>query len=196
MSGVAHEINNQLATAIGYSELLLRGDVAEPAREYLHLISGQTKRASRIVEDLLFLARRGTSVKSLLDVRDPLERALRIRSYGLRVNNIRVAKELSQDLKMVLADDRQLVLVFLNVVTNAEQAMSVAHHGGLLTVLAETKEGRTVITIRDDGPGISPEHLSRVFDHFFTTKAEAGGWWVGAEHQPTYRRGAWRKDMG
>ena len=98
VSGVAHEINNQLATAIGYSELLLRGDVAEPAREYLHLISGQTQRASRIVEDLLFLARRGTSVKSLLDVREPLERALRIRSYGLRVNNIRVAKELSQEL--------------------------------------------------------------------------------------------------
>ena len=179
VSGVAHEINNPLAIVIGYSELLLKEDVDHAARERLQIISEQSQRACRMIDDLRSFAGWRTAVKSFVDVRDPLERVLRLPSYKLRGNNIELIKELSEALPMIMANDDQLAQVFLNLVTNAEQAISTSNNGGRLTVKAATQDNHIRITIQDDGPGIAPEHQDQIFDLFFTTKPLGKGAGLG-----------------
>ena len=179
VSGVAHEINNPLALIIGYSELLLRSATDEPTRERLQLIFEKAHHAYRMVDDIFSFARQRTASKSLLDVRDPLERALGLRSYRLRVNNIEVVKELSEALPMTLADDHQLAQVFLNLLTNAEQVMSSTNNGGRLTIRATMEDDYIMVTIEDNGSGIAPEHLNEVFDPFFTARPAGNGGGLG-----------------
>ena len=128
-----------------------------------------------MVDDLSSFARQRASTKRFLDVRDPLEGILKLRSYKLRANNIEVVKELWGVLPMVLANDHHLAHVLMNLVVNAEQAMSTANEGGQLTVKAAEQDDHVRITIQDNGPGIAPEHLDKVFVPFFTTRPGGKG---------------------
>ena len=116
MSGAAHEINNPLATVIGYSELLLKQGLDPVSRERLQIMQDQAKRACRLVDNLVFLTQHYSTVKTWMDVRDPLKRVFRLRSYKLKVNHIEVVKEFSGELPMIPANDRQLAQVYLNLV--------------------------------------------------------------------------------
>ena len=116
VSGAAHEINNPLATVIGYSELLLKQGLDPVSRERLQIMQDQAKRACRLVDNLVFLTQHYSTVKTWMDVRDPLKRVFRLRSYKLKVNHIEVVKEFSGELPMIPANDRQLAQVYLNLV--------------------------------------------------------------------------------
>ena len=179
VSTLYHEIQNTLAIVGGYSELLL-GDVKdELARDDLHIITDGTKRASRIVEELFSFFRPRTLEKSLLDVKGPLERVLRLHSNQLRVHHIKMVNELSAPLPLTVADEHQLAQLFLNLVVNAEQAMSATGEGGTLTVRGSANSGQIRITIQDDGPGIMPEHRNEIFEPFFTTRPLGKGIGLG-----------------
>ena len=182
ISGIAHELNNPLTGVMGYSQLLqMRGDLDERARDSLVKINNLATRCQKIVQNLLSFARKQKPERTLTSVNEILERTVELRSYELQVNNIAILLELDPQLPRTIADKHQLQQVFLNVITNAEQAMLETKGRGKLGIRtrSDTAGGRVVIEIADDGPGIPEQHLTRIFDPFFTTKEVGKGTGLG-----------------
>jgi two-component system NtrC family sensor kinase len=182
ISGIAHELNNPLTGVMGYSQLLqLRKDLDDRAKENLFKINNLALRCQKIVQNLLSFARKQKPERTLSDINDILEKTVELRSYELQVNNIEIRRELDRSLPKTIADAHQLQQVFLNVLTNAEQAMLEAHGKGSLTIRTKTNAQKTqiIVEIIDDGPGIPEAHLTRIFDPFFTTKEVGKGTGLG-----------------
>jgi len=178
-AGVAHEINNPLTSVLGFSQLLLSEDLPQAVRDDLEIIYSEASRAAKIIHNLLSFARRPEPMKMYMDVTSVLERALGMKSYDFQVGNIRVTRDFSTDLPYTMADEQQLIQVFLNILSNAEQAMRRSRGTGRITVQTSTSDKGIKISISDDGPGIPEEHLNKVFEPFFTTKTVGEGTGLG-----------------
>jgi two-component system, NtrC family, sensor kinase len=182
ISGIAHELNNPLTGVMGYSQLLqLRKDLDDRAKENLLKINNLALRCQKIVQNLLSFARKQKPERTLSDINDILEKTIELRSYELQVNNIEISRNLDRNLPKTIADAHQLQQVFLNILTNAEQAMLEAHGKGHLQIRThpDTQNARIVVEIADDGPGIPESYLTRIFDPFFTTKDVGKGTGLG-----------------
>ncbi|MCJ7656068.1 MAG: ATP-binding protein, partial [Dehalococcoidia bacterium] len=100
---------------------------------------------------------------------------LRLRAYEHKVNNIEVNRCFASDLPETMVDYFQILQVFLNIIINAEYFMTVANNKGMLTITTERLDNIVRISFADDGPGISEENLSKIFNLFFTTKEVGKG---------------------
>jgi signal transduction histidine kinase len=178
-SGIAHELNNPLTSVIGFSQLLMEGDVPENIREELGTVYSEAQRAASIVKNLLTFARKHAPVKQMSQVNTVVEDVLRLRSYEQKVNNIEVETRLDANLPQIMMDHFQMQQVFLNIVVNAESAMLEANHRGKLAITSEKAGDMVKVTFADDGPGISKENLKHIFDPFFTTKEVGKGTGLG-----------------
>jgi signal transduction histidine kinase len=178
-SGIAHELNNPLTSVIGFSQLLLEGDVPADMKEDLGTVYSEAQRAAVIVKNLLTFARKHTPVKQLCQVNTVIEDVLRLRAYEQKVNNIEIEKRLGSNLPEIMIDNFQMQQVFLNIVVNAEFAMLEAHHRGKLTITTKKSDSFIKIAFTDDGPGIAKENLKHIFDPFFTTKEVGKGTGLG-----------------
>jgi PAS domain S-box-containing protein len=180
ISGVAHELNNPLATILSWAERLAEtatGDGQRGAR----VILGEAERAARIVRSLLTFARKRQSTRSMVDLNQIITETLALRAYGQRVTNIEVITALAAGVPHVFADPHQIQQVLLNLVINAEQAMLSAHGRGTLVVRTwhDADRDSVVLDVTDDGPGIPPETQTKIFDPFFTTKEIGKGTGLG-----------------
>jgi two-component system NtrC family sensor kinase len=108
-----------------------------------------------------------------------LRAALALQAPGFELQHIQVVSELEPTLPQIWADPHQLQQVFLNLFTNAAQAMQSAHGRGTLTVRSAYQDSLVYVEVEDDGPGIPQEHLGRIFDPFFTTKDAGEGTGLG-----------------
>jgi PAS domain S-box-containing protein len=178
-SGVAHELNNPLTSIIGLSELLKRQETKEDIKEDLNSINSEAKRCAAIVKNLLTFARKHTLKKELIQLESVLEDVLRLRSYEHKVNNITVVTRFQKRLPKIMCDQFQIQQVFLNIIINAEQAMIEAHQKGILTISTEKTEEYVRVLFSDDGPGILPENMRKIFAPFFTTKEVGKGTGLG-----------------
>jgi len=178
-SGIAHELNNPLTSVIGFSQLLMEGDVPANMKEDLGIVYSEAQRAAAIVKNLLTFARKHAPVKELSQVNTVVEDVLRLRSYEQKVNNIEVENRLTPKLPEIMIDHFQMQQVFLNIIVNAEFAMQEAHHKGKLVVTTGKVDSIIRISFADDGPGISKENLKHIFDPFFTTKEVGKGTGLG-----------------
>jgi len=178
-AGVAHEVNNPLTGVVGFAQRLLRKSSDDEARHGLEIIYNEALRAAKIVHNLLTFARRREAKKQNSDINDILLSALELRSYELSNSNIEVTTDLTTNLPKAMVDFQQIQEVFLNIILNAEQAMTEAHGAGKLIVRTEAIDNAIRVSFNDDGPGISPEHLDKLFDPFFTTREERGGTGLG-----------------
>jgi two-component system NtrC family sensor kinase len=178
-AGVSHEINNPLTAVLGFSLLALNADLSREVRSDIERVHTQAERASKIVQNLLAFARKHEPDRQYLHVATVLDRALELKSYDFRTNNIEVSREWPTDLPATLLDEHQMVQVILNILTNAEQAMVMSRGKGRLHVRSFRERDNIRISISDDGPGISPECLKRVFEPFFTTKEVGKGTGLG-----------------
>jgi two-component system NtrC family sensor kinase len=178
-SGVAHEINNPLTTILGQTHLL-QGEANLPpaARERVQVISEETARAARIVQNLLMFARHYAPERRPCSLVDLVKRVLDLKTYQLEQDNVRVITELGA-CPLVYADANQIQQVLLNLVQNAHQAMT--DHAGtrVLTLRVRASKQWAVIEVLDTGPGIPPNVLAKIFDPFFTTKAAGHGSGLG-----------------
>lgn len=180
VAGVAHELNNPLTAVVGYSQLLLETCQDQEMCEDLERINREAQRSARIVQNLLAFARQQSSEKRSIELGQVLDKAIDLLAYQLQVDNISLVREISPEPMIVLGDRYQLQQVFLNLVTNAYQAMHKAYGRGTLTIRTERAGGqRARIYFADDGPGVPPEIASRVFDPFFTTKDVGEGTGLG-----------------
>ncbi|MEN8614319.1 ATP-binding protein [Dehalogenimonas sp. THU2] len=177
-AGVAHEINNPLTGIIGFSERLLRKCADEKMTTDLKRIHSEAQRAAKVVQNLLTFARQRQPKKEPVDVNDIVSESLELREYELRQRGITVITHLGE-LPCLMADYYQLEQVLVNLIINAEQAMARSGKGDRLIVTTGELDGYIVITVTDNGPGIEPKHLDKLFDPFFTTRADDGGTGLG-----------------
>jgi two-component system NtrC family sensor kinase len=181
ISGVAHELNNPLATILSWAERLSAQPLDEKTRRGLAVILGEAERAARIVRNLLTFARKRQSTRVMVDMNQVVRETLALRAYEQRVSNITLIEALASGLPPVFADGHQIKQVLLNLVINAEQAMLSSHGRGTLVIRTwhDQEKGCVLIEINDDGPGVPAEVQSRIFDPFFTTKEVGKGTGLG-----------------
>jgi two-component system NtrC family sensor kinase len=181
VSGVAHELNNPLAGISAFAQLLLAEKRFPPdQRTAAETIYSEARRASRIVQNLLTFARQHKAEKGPAAMNQVLDDTLELRGYELRVRGIDVRREYDEALPDTMGDAHQLQQVFLNLITNAEQAMERAegrHHR--LTVRTRRAGDAIRIEIEDTGSGVPANLLERIFNPFFTTKPTGHGTGLG-----------------
>ncbi|MFN2491923.1 MAG: nitrogen regulation protein NR(II) [Pyrinomonadaceae bacterium] len=181
-ASVAHELNNPLTTVALRAESALEGlSIDDRQRENLEIISQEVDRMAKLVSNLLLFSRRSSHQTSSIDLIKELRKALEFMAYYLRNHRIVLVEEFADHLHTIQADRQQLLQVFLNLITNASDAMP---DGGTLIVrtfngvLASEKKA-VVIAFSDTGKGIAGEVLSRLWEPFFTTKPEGKGTGLG-----------------
>jgi PAS domain S-box-containing protein len=180
LAGVAHELNNPLTAILGVSELLRdRPGVDENAKRQLDMAHRQARRAARIVQNLLEFSRPASPQKKPLDLNTIVDRTLQLHDHSLRRNNVEVDFRPLPGLPPIIGDANQLIQVFLNLITNAEQAIHEVRPAGRIKIRIAQSSGRILVTVQDDGSGIKAEVASRLFDPFFTTKRPGGGTGLG-----------------
>ncbi len=181
VSGVAHELNNPLAGISAFAQLLLAEKRFPPdQRTAAETIYSEARRASRIVQNLLTFARQHKAEKGPAAINQVLDDTLELRGYELRVRGIDVRREYDEALPDTMGDGHQLQQVFLNLITNAEQAMERAegrHHR--LTVRTRRSGDAIRIEVEDTGSGVPANLLERIFNPFFTTKPTGHGTGLG-----------------
>lgn len=178
-SGIAHELNNPLTSIIGLSEIVMRDEVPESVKEDMDLIKSESHRAAGIVRNLLSFARKNATLKQAANINKIVSDVLKLRSYEHGVNNIKIEKDLSPDLPDIMVDFSQIQQVFINIILNAEHAMTNAHGKGTLKIKTETIKDMLRVSVADDGLGIEPGNLRHIFDPFFTTKEVGKGTGLG-----------------
>jgi len=181
VSGVAHELNNPLAGISAFAQLLLAEKRFPPdQRTAAETIYSEARRASRIVQNLLTFARQHKAEKVPTAINQVLDDTLELRGYELRVRGIDVRREYDESLPDTMADAHQLQQVFLNLITNAEQAMEQRDgHHHRLTVRTRRNADSIRIEIEDTGAGIPANLIERIFNPFFTTKPTGSGTGLG-----------------
>ena len=179
VSGVAHELNNPLTGVIGFSELLLEKDIPEDLRENVVIIHHEAQRAAEVVKNMLTFARKQSPSRQNVNLNNAIARVLSLRTYEHKVNNIRVTTSFSHDLPDIIGDAFQLQQVILNIIINAEYFMKKSGGGGDLLIKTERAGDKVIASITDNGPGISPENINKIFDPFFSTKEVGAGTGLG-----------------
>ena len=184
-AGVAHDLNNILSGLVGYPELLLM-DLPEdsPLRKSVLTIQKSGQKASDIVQDLLTLARQGVAIKEIVNINTVISEYLSSPEYGMVLHNhtnIRVETDLETDLLNIRGSLPHLSKIIMNMVTNAAEAMPAGGRITLTTVNRYLDTRRTVyepipegeyviLSIVDEGVGISQKDLKRIFEPFYTKK--------------------------
>jgi PAS domain S-box-containing protein len=168
-AGVAHEVNTPLAVISSYAQMLskqINGDAK--LGPLLEKITRQTFRASEIVNNLLNFSRTSATEFSEVDLNKIITETLTLLEHQLKISHIKVETRFYDGLPVIHGNAGKLQQVFLNLFLNAKDAM--AGRGGTLSI--STSNGDAVqVTISDSGTGIAPEHIHRIYDPFFTTKA-------------------------
>ncbi len=165
-AGVAHDLNNLLAIITNGIEILQR--TSDP--EMLKTMETSARHAATLVSQLMMLGRKQTPAAQLLELQrvlSPLEAMLK----PLAPEGVKLVFDVKEDL-IVWAEPGQLQQVLQNLVTNAFQATK---RGGVVVLRAHGKQHSVVFEVIDTGEGIAPEHLDKLFDPFFTTRASGHG---------------------
>ena len=181
-ASIAHELNNPLGIAtLRMESLMNQTPPDDPRRRAMEVVEQELDRMAALVSNLLQFSRFGHDQVSTVDVRDEIERTLELVFHHLRKRGVTVRTEFAPAVPLIYADRQKLRQVFLNLFTNAGDAMPA---GGTLTLRARL--GRVlggaeavVIEVADSGVGIAPEVLPKVMDAFFTTKEEGKGTGLG-----------------
>ena len=176
-AGVAHEVNTPLAVISTYAQMLAK-QVAQDQQKSMLLekIAKQTFRASEIVNGLLNFSRTSGTDFGEVNLNRVIQETATLLEHQFQKSGVQVKLDLDPALPTVHGNAGKLQQVFLNLFLNARDAME---GGGRLEVRTAPDEAGARVEVSDDGPGIPPEHLSRIYDPFFTTKGARKGTGLG-----------------
>jgi PAS domain S-box-containing protein len=172
-AGLAHEVNNALAAILGQVELSRDADDVATLQQSLTLVETQGRRIGEIVQQLLGFARPQPPERSAVDLHSLVRDTLALMAHDLNRSGIRSEIHCAADVPPVLADGKQIQQVLVNLFTNALQAIQPGV--GSLVVSIRPGPGAVSLEVQDSGSGIAAEHVPRVFDPFFSTKATGTG---------------------
>lgn len=180
IAGIAHDLNNPLASVVGFSDFLAEaGEIPPHLAEPLAVIRQEAERAATIVRNLLSFARRQEVARRRESVRALLESVLALLRNQLMALHVEAALDVAPDLPSIEANANQLKQVFVNLIVNAAQAIAATGRPGHVQVTARPWLDGVAVSVTDDGPGIPVELRERVFEPFFTTKPEGAGTGLG-----------------
>ncbi len=177
-TGVAHEVNNPLASISSLVQSQLTRTQDERDRETLRLILAQITRISGVLRNLMDFARPKSPEPKPADLNQVLTKSLELAGYDKRFKQLSIRTEFSP-LPLIPLDSDRMQQVFLNLLLNARDAIGDETEDGEISVATSLNDGEISAEIADNGIGIPPEHLHRIFDPFFTTKARGQGTGLG-----------------
>jgi len=178
-AGIAHEVKNPLAGILGIAQLSLRGvEEGNPLEKNLRIIEKETKRCKTIIENLLKFARQEQVEFDEVDIAQVVADALAIVDHQLGINSIKVEKELEPGMPACRGNANQLQQVLMNLMINAQQAMT-GRPGTVKLAARRLERGGVELRVSDTGPGIRREIQGKIFDPFFTTKPAGQGTGLG-----------------
>jgi PAS domain S-box-containing protein len=177
-AGIAHEVNNPLASSLLFSELLLEGDLQDDTRKYAAAVHDEVKRAGEIMSDLLTYSRQSNPDSARIDLRPIVRKVVDMREYTQGVRDIKTVARFTNHPLLVDGDASQLTQVLMNLIVNAEDAVERAEERKI-TVSTRVVGDRAVFSVADTGRGILEENLVKIFNPFFTTKRGAKGTGLG-----------------
>ncbi|MDZ7698000.1 MAG: sensor histidine kinase [Deltaproteobacteria bacterium] len=184
-AGVAHEINNPLAVILqktGWMSDLLEEEAFKESENYeeyktaLDKIEEHVERARKVVHGMLGYARKMEPRSEQVEINETLNQTIALLENYARNNNIEVFRDFASELPVIASDQSRLQQVFLNLITNAIDAIG---NDGEIHVKSRATGSTIVVDVTDNGPGISKEDQKKVFDPFFTTKETGKGSGLG-----------------
>ena len=181
-ASIAHELNQPLGSIVISSDACLRWLKATPpnideAQQAVEAVIRDASRASNVVVRTRKLLRRGEPLRERLNINDVINEVLGLLQVELRRNGVIPQREMARNLRPVVVDRVQLQQVILNLVMNAVEAMrAIRDRARVLRVRTEEQPSDSIVVlVQDSGVGLDPEHLSRMFEPFYTTKVEGIG---------------------
>jgi two-component system NtrC family sensor kinase len=181
VSGVAHEINNPLASISAFAQILLgQRELSPDDRHAAEIIYSEARRAARIVNNLLTFVRQHKATTAPAQINSVLQDTLELRTHDLRARGIDVVVDLDPQIRETMVDTYQLQQVFLNLLNNAEHAMALVERARhTLTARTRSLPSAIRIEIEDTGPGVPPDSLEKIFAPFYTTKPQGSATGLG-----------------
>jgi signal transduction histidine kinase len=176
VAGVAHELNNPLASIVGYSELIGDDVPAGPAKQKLEKLNREAHRMKRIIENLLRFARQNNLEKKSANIEALLNEVLSLREYHIRNQDVDVTLEIEPRLPQVALDEDQFKQILLNLLNNAIDALEFVRQKHIRIVAARQGD-RVLVRFEDTGAGFAD--VNRAFDPFYTTKPVGKGTGLG-----------------
>jgi two-component system NtrC family sensor kinase len=180
VAGVAHDLNNPLASVLGFADFLVESpDVPSNLREPIRVIQQESLRAATIVKNLLGFARKQEHRRQKTALRQLLEGTMVLLRNQLMADHVEVRLEIEPDFPQVYVNHNQLQQVFVNLIHNASQAISSTGRPGEIIIRARQGINGVIIEVIDDGPGMPEDLAEQAFEPFFTTKPEGQGTGLG-----------------
>lgn len=174
-AGMAHEIRNPLSSIKGFAQYFLKKNPpGSEGQKYSRVIIQEVERLNRVISNLLDFARPKKPLKTLVSLEAIIQHTLELTKDDARSKGIQVKTETEERLPLLLMDRDQITQVLLNIILNS---LDVLKENGTLSIRAFSNQEQKVIVmeIEDDGPGMSAEELSKIFDPFYTTKRTGTG---------------------
>jgi two-component system NtrC family sensor kinase len=180
IAGVAHDLNNPLASVVGFADYLMESpSLPEQYREPLRVIQQEAERSADIVKNLLTFARKQEGPWRPTRVPALLEATQKLMHNELGSRRVELLMEIEPDLPSLRIEPNRMQQVIVNLVTNAAHALTDAGRQGRVLIRARRWSDGVAIEVSDNGPGIPPEHHGRIFEPFYTTKAQGSGTGLG-----------------
>jgi signal transduction histidine kinase len=180
-AGVAHEVNNPLASISSLVQSLQSRAQDDRDRETLRVILTQITRITNVLRSLMDFARPQPPTRTATDLNQTLAKSLELARFDKRFKQLEVQVEFSNNLPLLQIDGDQMQQVFLNLLLNARDAIEEAGNNGSgeIKIVTRRTEQEVIVEITDNGIGITPENLARLFDPFFSTKPTGQGTGLG-----------------
>lgn len=188
-AGVAHELRNPLSSIKGLA-VVLKSNFSPAGKEAktADILVKEVERLNRAIGELLDYAKPAQLKRERASVTEIIEKTVSLVQVDAESFGITLRLKMDDDLPQVMLDQDKMNQVFLNLFLNAIQAME---NGGELLVATEHDARKITITVRDNGVGIVPENLSRVFDPYFTTKNDGTGLGLAMSAKIVEEHGGW-----
>ena len=175
-AGIAHEMNNPLYSIMGFTEAILEEKQISKIQPLAQKVLARSKHMASVILNLSGYTRANDKdILKEVDVNEKMEAAVEMALMASYTDDVTVEKNFGS-VPGILAKPEEIQQVFLNIISNAVQAMEGK---GKLTLSSQQDQGFIVVQIRDTGPGIPPEYITKVFDPFFTTKGQGEGTGLG-----------------
>lgn len=176
-ASLAHELNNPLAIlSLRVEDLATQMEQNQLVRQNLSIMEGEIDRMANLVANLLQFSRSSQQQISSLDLRDEIDQTLELMRDYLIHRKIKLQREFASEIPLVMADRQQMRQLFMNLITNASDAMP---SGGTLTIRIRPAKKQLKVDVQDTGIGITPETMEKMMEPFFTTKPEGKGTGLG-----------------